>query len=94
MSDSPLMLLGWNAAVAGALAMIVAALGWLSAVRRRTALQHSLWVLVLVTLVTPYVFYFNCKLSHCGVNVFLVAKAGADWKIVSLVDTNRRGEGT
>ena len=47
----------------------------------------------LVTLVTPYVFYFNGNLSHCGVNVFLVAKAGADWKIVSLVDTNRRGEG-
>ena len=47
----------------------------------------------LVTLITPYVFYFDGKLSHCGVNVFLVAKSGEDWKIVSLVDTNRRGEG-
>ncbi len=53
MSDSPLMLLGWNAAIAGALAMVVVAIRWLPAVRRRPALQHSLWVLVLVTLVTP-----------------------------------------
>ncbi len=47
----------------------------------------------LVTLITPYVFYFSGNLSHCGVNVFLVARTGEDWKIVSLVDTNRRGEG-
>ncbi len=47
----------------------------------------------LVTLVTPYAFYFKGNLSHCGVNVFLVARTGDHWKIVSLVDTRRRGEG-
>lgn len=47
----------------------------------------------LVTVVTPYAFYFDGNLSHCGVNVFLVAKTGENWKIVSLVDTRRRGEG-
>lgn len=44
----------------------------------------------LVTLVTPYAFYFDGSFSHCGVNVFLVAKTGEDWRIVSLVDTRRR----
>jgi len=44
----------------------------------------------LVTVITPYTFHFDGNLSHCGVDVFLVARTGEDWKIVSLVDTRRR----
>ena len=37
-----------------------------------------------------YSFYLGGKFSHCGVDAFLLAKDGADWKIVSLADTRRR----
>ena len=46
----------------------------------------------LATVFTPYAFYHNGNLSHCGVNVFQIARVGDDWKIVGLVDT-RRTEG-
>lgn len=45
----------------------------------------------LVTVVTPYEFYFNGQFSHCGVDVFVIARTGDDWKIVGLTDTRRRG---
>ena len=45
----------------------------------------------LVTVVTPYTFTYQGNLSHCGVNVFLVARQGGDWKIAGLADTRRRG---
>ena len=45
----------------------------------------------LVTVVTPYEFYFNGNFSHCGVDVFVIARSGDDWKIVGLTDTRRRG---
>jgi hypothetical protein len=43
----------------------------------------------LATVFTPYVFYLKGQLSHCGVNVFLVARTGDEWKIVGLADTRR-----
>jgi len=46
----------------------------------------------LATVFTPYAFYHNGNLSHCGVNVFQIARVGDDWKIVGLADT-RRGQG-
>lgn len=46
----------------------------------------------LATVVTPYAFYFKQQLSHCGVNVFLIARTDVGWKIVGLADT-RRGQG-
>jgi hypothetical protein len=46
----------------------------------------------LATVVTPYVFYLKGQLSHCGVNVFQIARTGYEWKIVGLTDT-RRGQG-
>jgi hypothetical protein len=46
----------------------------------------------LATVFTPYAFYYNGNLSHCGVNVFLLARVGEDWRIVGLADT-RRGQG-
>lgn len=45
----------------------------------------------LATVFTPYAFYLRGQLSHCGVNVFLIARTGDDWKIVGLADT-RRGQ--
>ncbi len=44
----------------------------------------------LATVFTPYAFYLKEQLSHCGVNVFLIARTGDDWKIVGLADTRRR----
>jgi hypothetical protein len=43
----------------------------------------------LATVFTPYAFYLKEQLSHCGVNVFLIARTGDDWKIVGLADTRR-----
>jgi hypothetical protein len=37
-----------------------------------------------------YSFYLGDKFSHCGVDAFLLAREGADWKIVTLADTRRR----
>lgn len=44
----------------------------------------------LATVVTPYAFYYNGNLSHCGVDVFLIARAGEEWRIVGLADTRRK----
>ena len=46
----------------------------------------------LATVFTPYAFHYNGNLSHCGVNVFLIARVRDDWRIVGLADT-RRGQG-
>jgi type II secretory pathway component PulL len=37
-----------------------------------------------------YSFYAGDRFSHCGVDAFLLAREGDDWKIVSLADTRRR----
>lgn len=37
-----------------------------------------------------YTFYAGGKKSHCGVDAFLIAKEGTEWKIISLADTRRR----
>ncbi|GGF19305.1 nuclear transport factor 2 family protein [Echinicola rosea] len=39
---------------------------------------------------TPYTFYINGKLSHCGVNSFQLVKLDGKWKIVYLIDTRRK----
>ncbi|MCL7971144.1 MAG: nuclear transport factor 2 family protein [marine benthic group bacterium] len=44
----------------------------------------------LATVFTPYAFHYNGNLSHCGVNVFLIAREGEEWMIVGLADTRRR----
>jgi hypothetical protein len=44
----------------------------------------------LATVFTPYAFYHHGSLSHCGVNVFQIARVGEGWKIVGLADTRRR----
>lgn len=44
----------------------------------------SMWV--------DYVFYLGEKLSHCGIDHFLLTKETGEWKILELADT-RRTEG-
>ena len=39
---------------------------------------------------TPYTFFVNGKLSHCGVNSFQLFKENGEWKIISIVDTRRK----
>ncbi len=38
----------------------------------------------------PYEFWYQEKLSHCGVNSFQLIKEDDKWKIIYLVDTRRR----
>lgn len=44
----------------------------------------------LATAWTPYVFYFQDKKSHCGVNAFTLVKVNSNWKIQSIIDTRRK----
>jgi hypothetical protein len=37
-----------------------------------------------------YGFFVGPTFSHCGVDAFVLAKSGADWKIVSVADSRRR----
>lgn len=38
---------------------------------------------------TPYKFYLNGQLHHCGVNSFQVVRLGNGWKIQYIIDTRR-----
>lgn len=40
---------------------------------------------------TPYKFYFNGKISHCGTNSFQLVKMDDGWKIQYILDTRRKG---
>lgn len=42
---------------------------------------------VLANVITPYSFYVNGNLSHCGVNSFQLFKELGEWKIIYIVDT-------
>lgn len=39
---------------------------------------------------TPYRFYLNGQLSHCGTNSFQLVKQEDGWKIQYIIDTRRR----
>lgn len=39
---------------------------------------------------TPYEFWYNGNLSHCGVNSFQLMRLNGSWKIIYLVDTRRK----
>lgn len=45
---------------------------------------------LLATVTTPYTFYVNGNVSHCGVNSFTLVKMGGDWKIAYLIDTRSK----
>jgi hypothetical protein len=39
---------------------------------------------------TPYTFYLNDKISHCGTNSFQLVKTDGGWKIQYILDTRRK----
>lgn len=39
---------------------------------------------------TPYKFYLNGKISHCGTNSFQLVKTDEGWKIQYILDTRRK----
>jgi hypothetical protein len=39
---------------------------------------------------TPYIFYVNGKISHCGTNSFQLVKTSEGWKIQYIIDTRRK----
>lgn len=39
---------------------------------------------------TPYKFYFNGQLHHCGVNSFQLVRIDSMWKIQYIIDTRKR----
>ena len=41
---------------------------------------------------TPYAFYLDGKISHCGVNSFQLVKLEQTWKIVYLIDNTHGGD--
>ncbi len=45
----------------------------------------------LATVWTPYTFYLNGKVSHCGTNSFQLVKTDQGWKIQYIIDTRRKG---
>lgn len=45
----------------------------------------------LASIWTYFVFYYNGKISHCGVNAIQVVKFEKEWKIGSLMDTAAKG---
>ena len=49
---------------------------------RSDALMANVW--------TPYEFYINSELSHCGVNNFQMIWDEDSWKIFYIVDTRNR----
>ena len=45
----------------------------------------------LATVTTDYTFFFQQRLSHCGINIFTLVQTAADsWKIASIADTRRK----
>jgi hypothetical protein len=46
--------------------------------------------LPIATVITPYSFYINDELSHCGVNTFQLIKLDGKWKISYIIDTRKK----
>jgi hypothetical protein len=41
---------------------------------------------------TPYTFYFNGQIHHCGVNSFQLVRIDNLWKIQYIIDTRKKEE--
>ncbi|MDT8414161.1 MAG: nuclear transport factor 2 family protein [Flavobacteriaceae bacterium] len=41
---------------------------------------------------TPYEFWRNGRLSHCGANLFVLTQASGGWKIQSITDSRRKAD--
>jgi len=46
----------------------------------------------LATVWTPYSFYVNEELAHCGANAFTIVNTNDGWKIYSVLDSRRVGK--
>ncbi len=44
----------------------------------------------LATVWTPYQFFINDQLSHCGANAFTLVKTDGKWLIINIIDTRRK----
>lgn len=44
----------------------------------------------LATAWTDFTFFYNGKLSHCGINAFEFLKTNDGWKLIRIIDTNRK----
>ncbi|WP_238584548.1 hypothetical protein [Chryseobacterium sp. Leaf180] len=44
----------------------------------------------LASVFTPYQFYYEGKLAHCGANSFQLVRKNGIWKIQYLIDTRRK----
>ncbi|MDP5138985.1 MAG: hypothetical protein NWP83_00775, partial [Spirosomaceae bacterium] len=44
----------------------------------------------MATVWTPYSFFVNNNVSHCGVNAFTLIRQNDSWKILSITDTRRK----
>lgn len=72
----------WIASVAGAPAGLVLDERLANPVVQVSGPLATVWV--------DYWFYAGDRFSHCGVDAFILAKIGADWKILSVADTRQR----
>jgi len=45
---------------------------------------------MIATVSTPYSFFVNDELSHCGVNTIQLMKSKGEWQIIYLVDTRSK----
>jgi hypothetical protein len=44
----------------------------------------------LATVWVRYHFYVGERFSHCGVDAFILAKRGEEWRIIAVADTRQR----
>jgi hypothetical protein len=72
----------WIASVAGAPAELVLDERLANPVVQVSGALATVWV--------DYWFYAGERFSHCGVDAFILAKIGADWRILSVADTRQR----
>ena len=72
--------------------------GWLASVARSTGglLDERITSAVvkvdgaLASVWASYTFYLGDRLSHCGVDAFLLVRLSEGWRIIDLADTRRR----
>jgi hypothetical protein len=64
-----------------------------SLVMEQTPMLERMWSPVVAvhgtvaTITAPYDFHRNGTFSHCGVDVFMLARSGAEWRVVNITYT-------
>lgn len=68
----------------------------ISSIPERTDFEeklHSFDITVngpMATVITPFSFWIDGNLSHCGVNTFQLFKENEEWKIMYIIDTRTK----